>query len=258
MDGLLDAFRWALANLDFSWLTVLSGQDYPLQPLSSFRAQLESSACDAFVTARPIPLVRPDKADSGAMYLHARYYYRWYELPSWTMSWTGRPAWIGRLAAGAQRRFSFAQPLIFLWSLPRNGGHLIGFRRLRLPFTASFPCYVGSDWMTLSRRALEVIDRFADEQPAMVRLYQRSVLPSESFPVTILCNNPTLTVHMGNHHFVRMTGGGEAHAGVVGRGDLEAAIASNKPFARKFDDRVDPLVLDLLDEHIGVRTSPSL
>jgi hypothetical protein len=255
--AVLDALRWAVAELDFSWLVVLSGQDYPLHPLPSFWAGLAGSPYDAFVAARPVPSARPGKHDSGAMYMHARYYYRWYEIPPWVLGWAQRSPRVSELLRATQRRISFAQPLIFLWSLPRHSGDMVGFRRLRYPFNDRFQCYTGFVSMTLSRRATEEIDRFVAERPDMVRLYQRAILPCESFILTILCNSADLRVHMDHHHYFRMTGGGQAHAAVLRREDLNAALASGKPFARKFDDRVDPLVLELLDERIGARpTSP--
>ncbi len=254
VEAMLDAYRWALANLDFSWVVMVSGQDYPLAPPADFQAQLSGSSCDAFLTATPTPLSRPSSDDSVGIYMHARYCYKWYELPPWVMGWMWRSDRIARLARAAQRRISLAQPLIFLWSLPKGGGDMVGIRRARIPFSDAFRCYFGSQWLTLSRRAVEAIARFVDDRPDVVRLYRRSLIPDESLPVTILCNSPELTVEPDNHLYARMTGPGEAHAAVLGSADLEEAFASGKPFARKLDERVDPLALDLLDERIRAHT----
>jgi hypothetical protein len=250
LEGLLDAFDWAVANLDFSWLVVLSGQDYPLQALSSFRARLVGAPYDAFVSARPVPHARPSRQDSGAVYMHARYYYRWYELPAWVLGWTRRSARLSRIAHAIKRRFSFAQPLIFVWSLPRAAGEMVGIRRLRVPFNDRLQCYTGLEWVTLSRHAVEAIGLFVQERTDVMNFYRRALIPSESLQVTIVCNSPELNVHMANHHYFRMTGGGQAHAAFLGRDDLDQALASGKPFARKFDERADPLVLDVLDSRI--------
>ncbi len=152
VSDLLQAMRWTVTHLDVGWIVVMSGQDYPLRSLTSFGEECAESGFDAFVSGRRIPLRRPPPADTAALYAHARHYYRWYQLPKWLLGWAAnRP--VQRLVLGAQRRLSSWQPLIFLWSLPRDGGDMIGFRRRSLPFSSDFECYMGSQWMTISRAA---------------------------------------------------------------------------------------------------------
>jgi hypothetical protein len=249
---LLRAVSWTLAELDVEWLAVLSGQDYPLRPLASFGRELAASEFDAFLSARPIPLRRPPASDSPALYAHARYYYRWFRLPRWLLGWAAnRP--VERWVRGAQRRFSGGQPLIFLWSLPRGAGDMIGLRRRKLLFSDAFECYMGSQWLTMSRAAALEVTRFVEHRPDVVALYRRSIISDESLLVTVLCNSPGLRVCHSNHHYMRMSGPGESHAAVLRLGDLEQLRQSGKPFARKFDARVDNDVLDSLDLEILAR-----
>ena len=42
-------FEWVDRNLDYDWLVLLSGRDYPLKPLAKAEGELISAPCDAFV-----------------------------------------------------------------------------------------------------------------------------------------------------------------------------------------------------------------
>jgi hypothetical protein len=246
VEDLLMAISWTLTHLSIGWIAVLSGQDYPLRSLESFGRELRDSGFDAFLSARPISFSRRADSASAARYAHARYFYRWYELPRWLLGWArGRPA--NRLIAGVQRRLSFAQPLVFLWSLPREAGDMIGFRRVRLPFGDDFQCYVGSQWMTISRAAAVHLMEFSSRRPEVAQLYKRSMIADESLIHTILCNDSRIRVSGFNHHYVRMFGPGQSHAAVLTGDDLEELRHSGRPFARKFDERVDHDVMAQLD-----------
>lgn len=246
---LLAAVAWTVNNTDAGWLAILSGQDYPVRPLAGYGAALAASGYDAFLSARPIPLKRPRSSDSAGLYAHARYYYRWWTLPRWVLGWTsGRRA--DRWVSGALRRLSAVQPFVFIWRLPRGAGDRIGLRRHRLPFGPAFPCYMGSQWLTMSRVAATEILAFTGRRPDVMDLYRRSIISDESLLVTILCNSPRLRVCPHNHHHIRMTGPGDSHAAVLTVADLDDLQASGRWFARKFDTAVDADVLDRLDVRI--------
>ncbi len=249
VSDLLVAVAWALDHLHLGWLAVMSGQDYPLRSLAAFGDQLAGSGCDAFLSARPIPLQRPAASDREGVYAHARYCYRWFRMPDWLLDWAKETP-VERLVFGALRRLSGAQPLIFIWWLPRGGGNMIGFRRRKLPFGDELRCYMGSQWLTMSRSAASAVIEFVAQRPDVVRLYRRSIVPDESLPVTVLCNRPEVRVRNSNHHYTRMTGPGNSHAAVLGLADLAELRGSDKYFARKFDPDVDSQILDELDRSV--------
>ena len=245
----LDAMAWTMQELDVGWLTVISGQDYPLRPLSSFGRELTDSGCDAFISARRLSEQRPPASDSAALYAHARYHYRWYRLPRWVLGWADRGP-VERVVRGAQRRLSAAQPFVFLWSLPRGAGDMIGIRRRRVPFDSAFPCWIGTQWLTLSRRAAAAMLAFLERRPDVVGFYRRSIIADESLLVTVVSNAPGLRVCSPNHHHVRMSGPGQSHPDVFRSSDMEELRACGRPFARKFDERVDREVMDRVDRDL--------
>lgn len=246
---LMEAIGKAMTLLAPDWLTVLSGQDYPLRGLSGFGEKLQRSGYDAFVSAEPVAERRPDVANSGALYSYARYHYRWYRLPGWLLGWA-RGERSQRVVQGVLRRVSMTQPLFFLWSLPSGGGDMVGVRRMRTPFGEGLKCYMGSQWLTISRRAADTLLQFEEQHPEVSGHYWRSLLADESMLQTILLNDPELRVADYNHHYVRMTGAGQAHAATLGLADLPTLEQSGKPFARKFDIDEDAAVLDGLDDMV--------
>jgi hypothetical protein len=110
---------------------------------------------------------------------------------------------------------------------------------------------VGSQWFTVSVRAIRSVTTFLSDNPGYVAYYRRADIPDESFFHTILRNDPTLRFVGDNRRFIRFPPPpSEGHPLVLGVDDLDDMVASGSHFARKFDGRVDPVVLDLLDRRI--------
>jgi hypothetical protein len=128
-------------------------------------------------------------------------------------------------------------------------GVLLG-RRCGVPFSSSFPCRRGSDWLSLSRRAVEAVVRAARSRPELVRHYRRTVLPTESFPQTVLHAAPDLRLSTATRRFTSWAQG-SPHPDVLRLADLERIVGSGADFARKFDAGVDGAVMDELDALVG-------
>lgn len=217
----LRCLRAALEH-DWRWLVLLSGQDYPLRPLPAIEADLLAADCDAFVEHRPVPPPRGREPDEFAK----RYFYAWRRVPR------------------ALSPPAAARPLLLARDLP--SGRYAGRRRLRTPFGPDLPCRRGGDWFTLSRRAVEVVDAFARNRPAVLRHYDRTLVPTESFVATVLAATPGLRLSGDTRRFTAWTPGA-ARPGVLRLADVERARASGADFARKLDEGVDPAALDALD-----------
>lgn len=232
LDLMLDAFGAALALGDVDWVFLLSGQDYPLRPLSEIEADVRAAPFDGYLGDRVIagPQPRARSVDEFAL----RYFYAW------------RPA-----AARIARLAQAARPFTAGRELP--AGALVARRRWRTPFTAARPCRAGSDWLTLNAAAAQRLVHLRDDADGrrLLRHYRATLLPTESLPHTVLWADPELTLssHIRRH---MQWDADAAHPQTLGAADLPAAIASGNDFARKFDSELDPSVLDLLDAHLGV------
>ena len=236
VEAALRLLSWALEKPDVDWVILLSGQDYPLVPVLEIERFLADSQVDGHVHGE-----RP--ADSAwAREVFMRYYFHHRAVLSLDRL---TEASVARLR-NASTRLNAAQSLV---NVRVGGGSQyiwLGYRALRVPFDRR-PCWVGSEWSALSRRAVQSIVRVVRDEPALVGHYRRTVTPIESFFQTILFNEPGLRLRRDNLHYIRWSGPDTPHPEVLGFGDLAAARASGKYLARKFDETANPGVLDALD-----------
>jgi hypothetical protein len=116
-----------------------------------------------------------------------------------------------------------------------GGGHVLGLRTREDPFAvAGLRCWIGSDWMTLSRRAVRALRDGAAAHPRVVRHYELTISPSESLPQTLLMNAPGLTVERDNRRWVRFEPGSPRPAPIT-VADVPAILGSGAHYARKAD-----------------------
>jgi hypothetical protein len=102
--------------------------------------------------------------------------------------------------------------------------------------------YHGSDWFTLSRRAVDVLLAAPD---AVIDHFLHTIVPTEAFAHTVLVASGLRLVN-DNRRWTEFTPG-SANPRVLGLADLDAALASGADFARKFDD---PAVLNEIDRRL--------
>jgi hypothetical protein len=192
---------------EFDWLVLLSGQDYPLRPPAAIERDLRFGGVDGFVEAA---VVTPE--DEFAR----RYDYRYRRV---------RP-WVGR-ALG---------PFCATRHMP--GGMLAGRRA-----TPPIPVRRGSDWLSLSRRAVEAV---VGADPRVVDHFRRTILPTEAFPQSVL-HASGLRLSGDTRRYTRWDVGAP-HPRLLGIEDLDAMLASGCDFARKFPPGAR--VLDELDRRM--------
>jgi hypothetical protein len=89
--------------------------------------------------------------------------------------------------------------------------------------------------------------RFTRSDPSYAKYCRWTIVPEESATVSIVLNSSRLRVVERDLHFERWSDPYSGHPDVLRRADLEEVIGSGMPFARKFDLRIDPEVLDVLD-----------
>jgi hypothetical protein len=222
---LLGALARVAQDVDPDWLMVISGQDYPLRPLSQVERRLAAAEHDAYLgNSWQLDTGRLPPPPAEEFFLRYAYFHL---PPPPALRWFPR-----RL-----RR------LLYLRERPPR----MGIRRPRLPFHDDLRCWVSSDWPTLNRRALETVLRTARREQRLLRHYRRTVAPAESFFATAVMNDPALNVSDDDRRFVRFQPGAP-NPDVLASADLVELQASGADFARKFDARLDERILDRLDE----------
>ena len=222
----------AIRRLDLrpeDWVTIITGQDYPLRPLGDFETHLASCGADM--------ALEETEDDPHVSALLERYVTRAYPLPHW----------VGRHRV---RQIVKHTPGIALSHEPRGLPPHLLVRRVRTPFSGSFRLYKGCDLFALSGRASE---RLLGAPPGLLRYFAGTRVPSEAYVHTVLRNDQALRNDPGMLHYARWEA--SPHPSWLSTGDLDVMLASGKWFARKF--RQDDTVLDLLDKRLDRLSSRS-
>jgi hypothetical protein len=240
---------WMVEHRDFDWVVFLSEQDYPIAPFVQLEKRLGESEVDAFIEATPADLLEDDDL---RMECDRRYNYRYRKLPRLGLM-ARLPPRARRLVADKANYANFVlyklQRRVTVYRYPDPLPMRLGLRPRRSPFSPTFPCWYGSQWMALSRHAAEKVGEFVAAREDYVHHFSRTVIPDESATATIVCNDPALDVcHEALHH-VRFSSA-EGHPDAFGLGDLGELVDSGRYFARKFDIELDAAVLAALDEHV--------
>lgn len=243
----LHTMQWCATHLDLDWFTVLTGQSYPIKPLSEFEAFLGRSDADAF-------MLHFDAFDPGVWPIgeaEKRYCYRYYKLPRFRY-WHRLPRIHAQMPHWIDA-FNRSQSLIQLFGFPRGLPTRIGLRARNRPFGHDGCTLNGANLnYNLSRKALDRILDFTRMNPSYAHYFARTVIPDEVFFSTILCNSNDLRVENDNLRLIHWPEGHAASGAVMDGTHWDDIMASTAFFGLKFDHTVSPEVLDRLDAWLGL------
>jgi hypothetical protein len=127
-------------------------------------------------------------------------------------------------------------------------------RPLRLPFIKrrfprGFRPYGGSAWFAVTADCLQYLVTFIDRNERFVRFFKHALMPDELLIPTIILNSPLHDAVLNERlHYIEWPGG--SHPATLGKRDLPKLVASDRPFARKFDVHHDAEILDMLDREV--------
>jgi hypothetical protein len=120
----------------------------------------------------------------------------------------------------------------------------------RTIFSPDWRCYKGMVSMALSARALGRVQSVLAARPEIERYYATTLFPAESLLPTVLSNEHDLRAHQGHVSFTIWEGESSPHPIEIGPPEIEAAISSGAPFARKLDIDTGVAPFDALDAAI--------
>jgi hypothetical protein len=234
VDGYLAALRWLRDNkVDYTWLTNLSGQDYPVASLAEFAKELATAPHDGFLHhSAELALSRPDGYD--------RYYFQYRKLKE-NLSVTERA--LLRVPRVALERVSAP------YRINTSYGLMVGRRADPAPFNADFRCYAGSYWHTIRRRCADYLLDFVEREPTLLDYLKRVLVPDECFFQTVLVNQPGFRFVNDNRRYFDMRGARHGHPKVMTEADMPKFLGGRYFFARKFEWSSGTALLDKLDRH---------
>ena len=233
----LDVVHFLLEQqYDFDWLINLTGQDYPIQPLTEVEKLLGETDHDGFIEYFK---VFSNQSPWGIREGYTRYFYQYKTLVKYLPSWQKR-------ALKPIKILNYLQPFL---RVNVSYGLTFGSRTLT-PFQAGFDCYGGSYLCTLSRKCVEYLLQFVTENPDFLEYYKNVSNPDESFIQTILVNSQLFNLKNDCKRFFDFSHTQDGHPRILSSTDLPALAQSQAHFARKFDFANDAQVLDLIDQQL--------
>jgi hypothetical protein len=245
------ALTWMREHLDFDWMVLLSGQDYPIKPLGGLPDELTAIGADAVFRATPISQLSIGRH----MLMRRRYLFQYRSIRG-----TNGLRWLPRGVRDAFRRatrpvivaLNMLQPLFKIYLLPDRKPYRFGWRARKRPFNRNWPCWHASSWFQLSRGALEYVLDYVDDHPEYVDYCSRTMNADESMLATLVFNSQELRVANRDTTYTRWSNPWSPHPDIFRSTDLAQLTAVAPFFARKFDIAVDADILDQLDEFIGI------
>ncbi|CAA9892228.1 conserved hypothetical protein [Candidatus Methylobacter favarea] len=222
VEAILILLRLALAEQRrFDYFVLLSGTDYPLQPVSYIESFFASNRGKEFINIVQMPCEAVGKPISRLT--------------------TYKPS------PGDSQIARIMRKLLVTTGVSSVDRDYKSHLRNLVP-------HGGSEWWALSREACEYIQSFVDNKPQVVNFFKHTVCPDESFFQTIIGNSPYKARTQRNLTYADWSGGG-ANPAYLTKIHLEFLTATASMtlddlygtgeilFARKFSDEAEEIVL---------------
>jgi hypothetical protein len=234
-----DAIEWLhKSSIEFDWLAYISGQCYPVQPLSSLSKFLEASSCDGFIN-------HFDVLGAGSCWSIEEGYGRYFfhksaDLPDWSMVPAKVANKIGLLSPFPQVRLKSRESFgVSLWKAAPSS-----------PFNEALRCYGGNHRHILSRSCVDYLRSYLRDNDEVVNYFSRTWCPEEAIVQTILANNSMFSLVDDNLIYDDYAASRDGSPRVIGINDYDLITSGKYFFARKVDPDRSRELLDRLDQKI--------
>lgn len=211
------ALMQAALNIRPDYAFLISGQDFPTQPLRAFVAFLEENKGTDFMSYFPLP--DPQWADGGLSRLQY-YHFNSQHFPR-----------IVRRINGLVHRLQ----------------KTIGYKR-----TIKGNFFGGSNWFNITGKSLTEVCTTLREHPSLLRPYRFTLCADELFTQSLLLNLPNPRKTIASDLRMIDWGTGPEYPRIWRKEDYDRLIhEKDRFFARKFDQQVDKDILILLKKHVS-------
>jgi hypothetical protein len=226
-------------RVDFDYVVLLTGQDYPIKPVAYIEQCLRDSGGQQFIE---YDLISDDaqqrrsttypKTGKRATFYAEHWHIRLFDKHFWLPRHNRQLKWSRKSLIGSIARLFFENP-----ELPRH-----------------YQIFVGSSYWCLTRNCVIYVNSFVRENPNFVSFFNHVFIPDEIFFQTIILNSPFKdSVVNDNLRCIDWSEGGNSPR-VWRKHDVEILKRSKALIARKFDHTVDAEILDLIDNQLLLRT----
>lgn len=203
------------SEINYSHITFISGQDYPIKPIDEIYNFLKEHPQNSFIDYH---LIDKNKNDDWSKVIHKRFEY-WHFLPQNDI-----------------RNNEFVKKVL----------QKIGFKR-KYP---TFEVYYGSCWFSLTLEAVKYILHFINENPSFIKFNQHTGCADELFFQSILLDSPLKDSFINNNYrYIDWSDNGKSPKELT-TSDFDMIRDSGAWFARKISPEKDSTIIDLLDNLI--------
>jgi len=114
--------------------------------------------------------------------------------------------------------------------------------------------------LNINRRALDRVFSYLRDNPRYINYAKRTLIPDESFFTSIVANDSSLRVHNDVLRYIKWPSDTThaASVAVISSSEVDEVVHSGKPFALKFDSRIDADALDIVDVFLGLKANDQL
>ena len=217
-------------KINFDYVCLLTGQDYPIKSNAYIEAFLQCSSGKEFVSYYPFP--NPSwTATGGGLRRIEQWHFRF--LTDWP--------------------FRFLDPFVHLPSRREFRSKIksaiyssinMMFSKRTLP--GNMRPFGGPGYWCITRECAEFVNTFVNANPKFVKFFKYVDIPDEVFFHTIILNS-TFAQNVINDDLRCIDISGRYGPRIWQKRDLEMLTQSKGLIARKFDTAVDSEILDLID-----------
>lgn len=210
------ALMAAAVNIKPDYAFLISGQDFPTQPIANFEAFLQKNKGTEFMSFFSLPDAQ--WADGGLSRLEY-FYFNSHKFPRIVRRLNG-------LVQKAQKLLNYKRPI---------KGRYFG----------------GSNWFTLTGESLQLICSTIQQQPSLLHPYRFTLCADELFTQSVLLNRISISKAVAKDLRMIDWGSGPEYPRIWRSEDF-TRITQEKEcfFARKFDQQVDKEILLMLKKHV--------
>lgn len=221
--GSIGLVRASLAGLALAeeagckYAILLSGQDYPIKPLSSFMEYLENADGASFMEYKKLP-------QQAWIENHENRYKKWHI----------------NLGVRDSKFRTF---------LNKGLSSLMNVLQPERKFPESFLPFGGAQWWCLHEESIKYILKSFNDNHNLYRFFKFVSIPDEMYFHTVLLNS-RLRDTITNKSLTYIDWEGPPFPRILDQSDYDNLLQTDLFFARKFDTEIDEQILDRLDSEI--------
>ena len=217
----------AIEYSDFSYVHLLSGQDYPVKPLSLFLDKFDNDNEDHIACSHmPTP-----NADENTFRRFLFYFFLdWFKPKT-------------------------DDEIEYMWELSRKQEKWGIRRQIFRPF---LHLYFGSCWFSLTKKSIIALLDYTKRKPTFYRKMRFTFAPEEIYINTVLINidYPEKRLSNSNFRYIKWPKAGANHPIILKEENFEGLAKTDAFFARKVDREESSALLELVDKYLISEETP--